>query len=104
MESIKIKKSMQEKNNYDTSSKILFLFIIITFITNVSIATIQTFVMDWWHQKSSLVVFLICLMFLRNICYILPAFAIKNKTLKITGVIISSAMVLYLIYNSILTI
>ena len=92
------------KINYDTASIVLIVFVIIAFITNVCIVTIQTLIKDWWQNRPSLIVFLVCLMFLRNICYILPALAIKNKTLKIIGVILSSTMVLYLIYNSILTI
>ena len=88
------------KPKYDTSSILLIIFVVLTFITNISIAVGQNFVN--WYKKPALVFILIGLSILRNVSYILPALAIKNKTLKITGVILTAIMVLYLIISTIL--
>jgi len=90
----------EEKPKYDTSSILLIIFVVLTFITNISIAVGQNFVN--WYKKPVLFFVLIGLSMIRNLSYILPALAIKNKTLKFVGVILTSIMVLYLIISTIL--
>ena len=89
-----------KSRSYDVSSVLLIVFVGITFITNVSIAVTQSLV-DKWYSKTTMVVILISLQMIRNVSYILPALAIKNKTLKIIAVIITSIMVLYLVISPI---
>ena len=92
---------MQEENyKYDTSSILLITFVVVTFITNISIALGQNFVN--WYKKPTLVIILLGLSIIRNVSYLLPALAIRNKTLKITGIILTSIMVLFLIISTIL--
>ena len=88
----------EEKSNIDVSGILLIIFVVITFIINISIATIQYFV-DNWYKGPTLIVILVCLQILRTASYILPALAIKNKTYKIIGVILSSIMVIYLLIS-----
>jgi hypothetical protein len=93
----------KERSNNDVSSILLIVFIIITFVTNVSIALIQSSVDNWYNMKTVTVV-LLCLQILRNVSYILPALAIKNKIYKIIGVALSSIMVVYLLCSPIIQI
>jgi Kef-type K+ transport system membrane component KefB len=89
------------KINNDTSSLFLIVFVVITVITNVSIAVIQSFVENWYRQPTITVV-LLCLQILRTVSYILPAFAIKNRTYKIISTILISLVVVYLLFSPIL--
>ena len=90
----------EEKSEYDTSSILLIIFVVVTFVTNISIAVGQNFV-DW-YKKPTLVFVLIGLSMLQNVSYILPALAIRNRTLKIVGVILTSLMVVCLMISTIL--
>ena len=90
----------EEKSKYDTSGILLITFVVVTFITNISIALGQNFVN--WYKKPTLIFILIGLSIIRNVSYLLPALAIRNKTLKITGIILTSIMVLFLIISTIL--
>ena len=90
----------EEKSKYDTSSILLITFVVVTLITNISIAAGQNFAN--WYKKPTLVFILMGLSIIRNVNYFLPAFAIKNKTLKIAGIILTAIMVLYLITSTIL--
>ena len=88
----------RRKSNIDTSSILLITFVVVTFITHISIAAIQSFA-DNWHGEKNLIVILACLQILRTVSYILPALAIKNKTYKIIGIILSSIMIIYLLIS-----
>ena len=88
----------RRKSNIDTSSILLITFVVVTFITSIGSAAIQSFT-DNWHREKTLIVILVCLQILRTVSYILPALAIKNKTYKIIGIILSSIMVIYLLIS-----
>ena len=88
----------RRKSNIDTSSILLITFVVVTFITSIGSAAIQNFT-DNWHREKTLIVILVCLQILRTVSYILPALAIKNKTYKIIGIILSSIMVIYLLIS-----
>ena len=90
-----------EKLNKDISSRLLIVFVIITFITNISITLIQGFV-DNWLTSQTMIVIQIVLQAIRNISYILPALAIKNRTYKIIGIILTSMMIVYMLCNTII--
>ncbi len=91
------------RSNVDVSAILLISFVVVSFITNIGIAAIQSFV-DNWYQVPTVTGILMCLQILRNVSYILPALAIKNKTYKIVGVILSSIMVIYMLCSPIMTI
>ena len=89
---------MKEKSEIDTSSTLLLVFIVILFITTISISSTQNFV-DNWHKVPLLSITLTILQILRTVSFILPTFAIKNKTYKIVGIILSSIVVVYLLIS-----
>ena len=96
---------MQEENiksNVDVSTILLISFVFVIFITNIGIATIQGFVKNWYEIKT-ITVIITCFHILRTVSYLLPAFAIKNKTYKIIGIILSSIMVAYMVCSPIMT-
>jgi len=92
----------EEKSEKDKSSILLIVFVVVTFITSISGAVIQKMV-DNWYKVPAVCIFLLCLQIIRTVCYLLPAFAIKNKTYKLIGIILSSIMVVYLLFSPIMT-
>ena len=89
---------MKEKSNIDTSSTLLLVFVVILFITTISISSIQNFV-DKWYSIPILSIVLTLLQILRTVSFILPALVINNKTYKIIGIILSSITVVYLLIS-----
>lgn len=90
---------MKNKNSkYDRSSILLIVFMEVLFITSITIMALQTFV-DNWYAKKTIVTILLILSILRNISYILPALAIKNKNLRVVGVIIALILILSLLIS-----
>ena len=92
-----------EKLNKDVSSIMLIAFVVITFITSISVAVIQSLVSNWC-KVPTLSILLLCMQIVRILSYILPALAIKNKTYKVIGIILTSIMVVYLLFSPIMTI
>ena len=92
----------EEKSKYDTSSVLLIVFVIITFVTSVSIAIIQSLVGNW-YKTAAVTVILLCMQILRIVSYFLPALAIKDRTLKIIGIVLTSIMVVYLVCSPLLS-
>ena len=90
---------MKNKNSkYDRSSILLIVFMEVLFITSITIMALQTFV-DNWYAKKTIVTILLILSILRNISYILPALAIKNKNLRVVGVIVALILNLSLLIS-----
>ncbi len=90
---------MKNKNSkYDRSSILLIVFMEVLFITSITIMALQTFV-DNWYAKKTIVTILLILSILRNISYILPALAIKNKNLRVVGVIVALILILSLLIS-----
>jgi len=86
----------------DKSNILLFAFVVISFISSVIIAVTQSLV-DNWFKMPSIAIVLLCLQVLRTLSYILPALAIKNKTYKTIGVILTLIMIVYLLFSPIMT-
>jgi len=89
--------------NLDKSSKLLIAFIIITFITSISVGLLQSFV-DKWFSNRFVTITVFCLHAIRTVCYILPALAIKNKTFKIISIILVSIMIIYILISPVFAI
>ncbi|GHT22884.1 hypothetical protein AGMMS4957_13680 [Bacteroidia bacterium] len=80
----KFKKNVREEANSNDST--LIVFIIIIFVMHFVTTTIQMFVPDWYFQPWKYV--LHCFWILQPISFLLPALAIKNKGLRIVGIIL----------------
>ena len=92
----------EEKSKEDRSTILLIVFVVVIFITTIVGSTTQNLVGNWYNRPA-LAVFLLCLQIIRTSSYLLPAFAIKNKKYKITGIILSSIAVAYLLFSPIMT-
>ena len=87
-----------KKSNNDTSNILLLLFVVITFVTNISNKALTKYVGAWFEGSIALYAVL-CLAFFQYVSYMLPALAIKNKTYRFIGILISSITVIYLVYT-----
>ena len=87
------------ENESNTSSIIIFVWIIAVGVLSI-IATLYTKFVDNWYEGSSRMVY-IGIQIIHNIVMILPAFAIKNKTLKIVGIILMAGLIIWWVFNNI---
>ena len=88
-----------ENNNVDTSSILLFIWIIFYFVANLTIVLIQKSNANWYEDSTKMVIFLIYIA--QDISYLLPAFAIKYKPIKILAIIVTFIMVTWWIIQNI---
>jgi hypothetical protein len=88
-----------ENQSNDVSSTLLVVFIAIAFVCQIAQFAIQSLVPNWYSSPIKHV--LGCLWIVNSISWILPALAIKNKVLKIVGIILVSLLVIYHLYSSI---
>jgi len=87
------------ENESNTSSIIIFVWIIAVGVLSI-ITTLYTKFVDNWYEGSSKMVY-IGIQIIHNIVMILPAFAIKNKTLKIVGIILMAGLIIWWVFNNI---
>jgi len=87
------------ENESNTSSIIIFVWIIAVGVLSI-ITTLYTKFVDNWYEGSSRMVY-IGIQIIHNIVMILPAFAIKNKTLKIVGIILMAGLIIWWVFNNI---
>ena len=80
----------------DVSGIALMAFIAITFVCTFLQFAIQTLVPEWYVSPMKRV--LVFLWLTQNTSFILPALAIKNTTMKIIGLILTSVLIAYWIY------
>ena len=93
---------MEKENTHkNVSSILLIIFLAVTFVVSISYEVISKVVDDWYNNRMAVVV-LVFLQIIRTICYILPALAIKDKTYRIVGVILTSILIVYLLISPIL--
>lgn len=98
----KIKIMENKKSGYYTSSILLIIFIGVLFITSISIIAIQTFIDDWFAKRTVKIIML-TLSILRNISYILPVLAIRDRKLKVAGIVAASILILCLLISPVIT-
>ena len=91
--------TQEQKQENDVSSTLLVVFIIIAFICQLANFAITKFVYDWYFGGTKFVVG--CIWLIQGISFILPALSIKNKSLKIIGIIFASLMIIYSLYSNI---
>ena len=87
------------ENESNTSSIIIFVWIIAVGVLSI-ITTLYTKFVDNWYEGSSRMVY-IGIQIIHNIVMILPAFAIKNKTLKIVGIILMAGLIIWWVFDNI---
>ena len=93
---------MQEQKTDDNKSNILLIvFVVISFITVAGNFVIQVIFDDWYIELKTKY-FVVFLLILANASYILPALAIKDKILKIIGIILTSIIIMLSFYQNIM--
>ena len=88
-----------ENSNSKLSDILLIIYIGIMLITVVSGYMIEILVPNWYESPTKY--FRSILWILSNSCSILIPLSIRNKTLKIIGIIITSLLVIYWVYTNI---
>jgi hypothetical protein len=87
------------KTENDVSSTLLFVYILIAFFGAIVNFTITKFAGSYWEGSWRYVMGAIWL--ISNISLILPALAIKNKSLKIIGIIFAAIVIIFHAYGNI---
>ena len=86
----------QETNN--NTSILLIIYLAIILLSSIVQHLLAMLVDDWYYQTPVRFVYHV-IGFISSACIILPALAIKNKTLKLIGIIMSSLLIVMSIYN-----
>lgn len=89
----------QESTSDNLSSILLLVWAIIFFVAGGIQTLITTLVDDWYFGSWRTFYFLVCAV--HNASNILPAIAIKNKTMKIVAIVLVAIPTLYYIYSNI---
>ena len=89
----------EAKANTKTSDTLLIVFVSIAFITAVAQFAIQKLIDNWYESPTKY--FQSSLWILQNLCFLLIPLAIRNKSLKIFGLIITLIMVVYWVYSNV---
>jgi len=85
--------------NSKTSDTLLVIFISIAFVSAIAQFAIQKLVTNWYESPTKYIYGSLWL--LQNLSFILIPISIKNKTLKIIGLIITTIMIIYWVYSSV---
>ena len=88
-----------DKSGNDISDTFLIIFIIIAFISQITLNVMQYILPDWYSSPVKYIIGSIWI--LQSISFILPALAIKNNTFKTIGIILASLYVIYGLYSNI---
>ena len=86
---------MKESN---ISNVILLIWVILTGVFNVGTYLYTTFYDNWYEDGRG---FYVALQIMQNLIMILPSLAIKDKTLKIIGILISACLIIWWIVGNI---
>ena len=87
----------QQETNDNTSSILLIIYLAIIMFSGIAQRLVTVLVEDWYQTPVKFVFYAIG--FISSACIILPALAIKNTTLKIIGIILSSLLIIMSIYS-----
>ncbi|MBL7830710.1 MAG: zinc ribbon domain-containing protein [Saprospiraceae bacterium] len=88
-----------ESTNSKSSDTFLIIFISVAFISAIAQFAIQKLVDNWYESPTKYIQ--ASLWLLQNLSFILIPLAIRNKTLKIVGFIITAIMVIYWVYTNV---
>lgn len=88
----------KKNSNSKLSDTFLIVFISIAFVCAIAQFTIQKLVDNWYESPTRYIQSSLWL--LQNLSYILIPLSIKNKSIKIIGIIITAIMVIYWGYTN----
>lgn len=87
-----------EKKDSNTSSSILFVWIVLVGVFNVGIFLYTSFYTNWYVEGRWVYV---AIQIMDNLIMILPSLAIKNRTLKIIGILISACLIIWWVIGNV---
>lgn len=87
-----------EKKETNFSSVILLVWIILTGMFSIGTYLFTRFYYNWYEEGRG---FYVALQIMHNLIMILPSLAIKDKTFKIIGVLISVCLVIWWVIENI---
>ena len=88
----------KENSNSKSSDTLLIIFVFIAFVSAIVNFAIEKLV-DWYESPTKY--FRGSSLLLQNLSFILIPIAIRNKALKIIGIIITAIMVIYWAYSNV---
>ena len=89
----------KENTNSKLSDTFLIVFISIAFVCAIAQFAIQKLVDNWYESPTKYIQGSLWL--LQNLSFILIPLSMKNKNLKIVGLIITVIMVIYWVYTNV---
>ena len=89
----------KENTNSKLSDTFLIVFISIAFVCAIALFALQKLVDNWYESPTKYIPSSLWL--LQNLSFILIPLSIKNKTIKIIGIIITAIMVIYWVYTNV---
>jgi hypothetical protein len=89
----------KENANSKYADTLLIIFICIAFISAIAQFAIQELVDNWYESPTKYIQG--SLRLLKNLSFILIPLSMKNKNLKIVGIIITVIMVIYWVYTNV---
>ena len=87
------------KPESNVSSVLLLVFIVIALVISIINVSITKLVYNWYFTEMRYVV--TGLWIINGISLILPALAIRNKPMKIIGIVIASILIMWNIYSNV---
>lgn len=88
-----------ENTNSKLSDVLLIIFFSIAFISTIAQFAVQKLVTDWYDSPAKYIQSSFWI--LQNLSFILIPIAIKNKTSKVIGFVITGILVIYWVYQNI---
>lgn len=87
-----------EKKDSNTSNVILFVWIILISVFSIGTFLYTRFYNNWYEEGR---VAYVAIQIMHNLIMILPSLAIKDKTLKIIGILISICLIIWWVIENI---
>lgn len=91
-------KTSNENTTSKTSDTLLIIFLSVAFVTAIAQFAIQKLVVNWYEGPTKYVQGFLWL--IQNLSFILIPLSIKNKIMKIVGLVITVIMVSYWVFTN----
>ena len=93
--------SVQAKGRMDLSSILLIAWVVLVFLLSIAVFLYTKFVDGWYRETTTRAVYA-GLLIAQDLTHILPAIAIKNLILKIVGIVIVAATIIWWVAQNVI--
>jgi hypothetical protein len=90
---------LMEQRAEKTTDTLLFIFILVAFVSSFAHFAIQKINTRWYEGQAKYIIGVFWV--LLNLSYLMVAIAIRNKNLKIIGLIVTAILVIYWLYSNV---